>query len=70
MLAAPWVLDDTATEQLMNRFYEHLYDEESAGESPHRAMKWMRNNGLTDIYKRAPLVLIGGKVTVDLTKKG
>ena len=54
----------------MNRFYEHLYDEESAGESPHRAMKWMRNNGLTDIYKRAPLVLIGGKVTVDLTKKG
>lgn len=39
VLAAPWVLDDTATEQLMNRFHEHLYDEESASESPHRAMK-------------------------------
>ena len=39
VLAAPWVLDDTATEQLMNRFHDHLYDEESASESPHRAMK-------------------------------
>lgn len=69
-LATPWVLDDTAAEQLMNRFHEHLYDEESASESPHRAMKWMRNNGLTDVSKRAPLMLIGGNVTVDFTKKG
>ena len=43
VLVALWAISDTATEQLMQRFYEHLVGGESASESLHQAMKWMRN---------------------------
>ena len=33
MLVALWALEDSATEQLMSRFYEHLVRGESASES-------------------------------------
>ena len=45
VLVSLWALDDRATEQLMSRFYDHLVAGESAGESLHEAMKWMRRNG-------------------------
>ena len=37
VLMALWALADSATEQLMSRFYEHLVRGESASESLHKA---------------------------------
>ena len=45
VLVALWALEDSATEQLMNRFYDHLVRGESASESLDQAMTWMRSNG-------------------------
>ncbi|CAH3162003.1 unnamed protein product [Pocillopora meandrina] len=42
VLVALWAIPDSATEKLMSRFYEHLIEGESASESLHQAMKWMR----------------------------
>ena len=70
VLVALWALDDTATEQLMIRFYEHLVGGESASESLHEAMKWMRNNGFTKVSEWAPFILIGDNVTFDFMDKG
>ena len=69
VLVALWALDDKATEQLMAHFYDHLVVGESAGESLHEAMKWMRSNGY-DVNKWAPFILIGDDVTFDFGKKG
>ena len=49
VLVALWALEDKATEQFMSRFYEHLVHEESANESLHQAMKWMRQGHPTRI---------------------
>ena len=49
VLVALWAIPDSATEQLMCRFYEHLVKGESASESLHQAMKWMRKNGFNKI---------------------
>ena len=49
VLVALWAIPDEATEQLMKRFYEHLVRGESASESLHQAMKWMRSNGYSDV---------------------
>ena len=49
VLVALWAISDSETEQLMNRFYEHLVEGESASKSLHQAMKWMRKNGLTNV---------------------
>ena len=65
VLVPLWAIEDTATEQLMRRFYEHLVDGESAGESLHQAMKWMRNNGFTMVSQWAPFVLIGDNVSFE-----
>ena len=65
VLVALWALDDNATEQLMSRFYEHLVHGESASESLHQAMKWMRSNGYTNVRDWAPFVLIGDSVKFD-----
>ena len=65
VLAARWALDDTATEQFMNCFYEHLFRGESASESLHEARRWMRNNGFEDVSKWATFMLIGDNVTFD-----
>ncbi|KAL9979908.1 hypothetical protein ACROYT_G008426 [Oculina patagonica] len=63
VLVALWALQDSATEQLISRFYEHLISGESASESLHEAMKWMRDNGFTKVSEWAPLMLIGDNVT-------
>ena len=65
VLVALWALNDEATEQLMCRFYEHLVRGESASESLHQAMKWMRGNGFTKVSDWAPFTLIGDDVTFD-----
>ena len=68
VLVALWALGDIATEELMNRFYEHLVRGESASESLHQAMKWMRSNGYPDVRDWAPFVLIGDDVTFDFKR--
>ena len=70
VMVALWALDDTATEQLMSRFYEHLVGWKSASESLHQAMKWMRSNGFTKVSEWAPFMLIGDNVTFDFKNKG
>ena len=68
VLVALWALGDSATEQLMSRFYEHLVRGDSASESLHQAMKWMRSNGYPDVRDWAPFVLIGDDVTFDFKR--
>ena len=68
VLAALWAIDDKATKQLMSRFYEHLANGESASESLHQAMKWMRANGFSEVERWAPFMLIGDNVTLDVYK--
>ena len=63
VLVALWAISDTATEQLMCRFYEHLVLGESASESLHQAMKWMRGNGFDRVCDWAPFMLIGENVS-------
>ena len=70
MLVALWAISDTATEQLMSRFYEHLVVGEIAGESHHQAMKWMRNNGYTKVSEWVPFMLIGDDITFDFGSEG
>ena len=68
VLVSLWALDDSATEQLMSQFYDHLVRGESASDSLHQAMKWMRCNGYSDVNQWAPFVLIGDNVTFDFGK--
>ena len=68
VLVALWAIEDEATEQFMGRFYEHLVRGESANESLHQAMKWMRENGFPEVWKWAPFMLIGDNVTFDFRK--
>ena len=68
VLAALWAIDDKATKQLMSRFYEHLANGESASESLHQAMRWMRANGFSEVERWAPFMLIGDNVTLDVYK--
>ena len=63
VLVALWAIQDIATEQFMNCFYDHLVRGESASESLHQTMKWMRNNGYSDVTQWAPFMLIGDDVT-------
>ena len=68
VLVSLWALDDSATEQLMSHFYDHLVRGESASDSLHEAMKWMRSNGYSDVKHWAPFVLIGDNVTFNFGK--
>ena len=68
VLVALWAIPDKATKELMSRFYEHLVRGVSASESLHQAMKWMRNNGYSDVRDWAPFMLIGDNVTFDFGK--
>ena len=63
VLVALWALEDRATEQLVSRFYENLVLGESASESLHEAIKWMRDNDFTEVSEWAPFMLIGDNVT-------
>ena len=65
VLVASWAIEDTATEQLMSRFYKHLVGGESTSESLHEAMKWLKSNGFTKPSQWAPFVLIGDNVTLN-----
>ena len=64
MLVALWAIDGEATKQFMSRFYEHLVSGESASESLHQAMKWMRANGFSDVGQWAPFMLIRDNVPI------
>ena len=74
VLASLWALEDTATRQFMSCFYEHLLGGESASESLHKAMKWMRDEALVrddeaaKVSDWAPFMLIGDNVTFDFKK--
>ena len=68
VLVALWALEDSATKQFMTCFYEHLVRGESASESLHEAMKWMRDNGFTKVSEWAPFMLIGDNVTCGFRK--
>lgn len=68
VLVALWALEDSATEQLMSRFYERLVRGESASDSLYEAMKWMRDNGYSDVRYWAPFILIGDDVKFDFDK--
>ncbi|XP_020615829.1 tetratricopeptide repeat protein 28-like isoform X2 [Orbicella faveolata] len=70
VLVARWALGDKATEQLMRCFYKHLADGESASESLHEAMKWMRGNGFPEVADWAPFMLIGDNVTIQFGNVG
>ena len=70
VLVALCAIDDKATKQFMSRFYEHLVSGESASESLHQAMKWMRENGYSKVGQWAPFTLIGDNVTFDFGTKG
>ena len=69
VLAALWAIPDSATEKLMRRFYERLVGGESASESLHQAMKWMRNNGFTMESDWASFMLIGDDVKLEFGKQ-
>ena len=68
VLVALWAISDIATEHLMCRFYGHLVRGESASESLHQAMKWMRTNGFKMVSDWAPFMLIGDNVTFEFSK--
>ena len=68
VLVSLWALGDSATEKLMSHFYDHLVRGESASDSLHQAMKWMRCNGYSDVQHWAPFVLIGDNVTFNFGK--
>ena len=61
-------LEDRATKQLMSRFYESLVRRKSASGSLHEAIKWMRDNGFTEVSEWAPFMLIGVNVKVAFGK--
>ncbi|CAH3164880.1 unnamed protein product [Pocillopora meandrina] len=69
VLVALWAIPDSATEKLMSRFYEHLIEGESASESLHQAMKWMRKNGLNKVSLWASFTLIGDDVRLEFDKQ-
>ena len=70
VLVASWAVEDKATERLMKHFYKHLVRGESASESLHQAVQWLRSNGFPKPCQWAPFVLMGDNVTFDFMKKG
>ena len=68
VLVALWAIEDEATEHFMTHFYENLVHGESASESLQQAMKWMRENGFSEISQWAPFMLIGDNVKLDIHK--
>jgi len=65
VLVALWANEDSATEQLISRFYEHIVRGEKASECLHQAMKWMSDNGYSNVRDWAPFMLIGDDVLFD-----
>ncbi|XP_022809967.1 tetratricopeptide repeat protein 28-like [Stylophora pistillata] len=69
VLVASWALEDKATANLMKHFYKHLVRGESASESLHQAVQWLRSDGFPEPSQWAPFVLMGDNVTFDFMKK-
>ncbi|PFX19840.1 Tetratricopeptide repeat protein 28 [Stylophora pistillata] len=70
LLVASWAIEDKAAAELMKHFYKHLVRGESASESLHQAINWLRSNGFPKPFQWAPYMLIGDYVTFDFTKIG
>ncbi|PFX13696.1 Tetratricopeptide repeat protein 28 [Stylophora pistillata] len=70
VLVASWAIEDEATAKLMDHFYKHLVREESACESLHQAVQWLRSYGFPEPSQWAPFVLMGDNVTFDFLRKG
>ena len=70
VLVASWAVEDKATERLMKHFYKHLVSGESASESLHQAIQWLRSNGFPKPCQWAPFVLMGDNVKFDFMQKG
>ena len=61
-----WAIDDEATLEFMECFYQHLAESKPASESLNLAMKSLRESErFRDIKYWAPFLLIGDDVTVD-----
>ena len=69
VLVTLWTISDSVTEQLMCRFFEHLVRGESASESLHQTMKWMRGNDFAKVCEWALFMLIGDDVTFGFGEK-
>ena len=69
VLVALWAIPDSATEQLMSRFYEHLVEGESASETLYQAMKRMRKFGFNKVSEWALFTLIGDDVRLEFGKQ-
>ena len=66
VIASLWKIDDKATRAFMRQLYEHLVKGESASESLHQAMKWMRKSECFNNVKHwASFVLIGDDVKLN-----
>ena len=71
VLASLWAIDDAATLNFMEQFYQHLVNGESASKSLNQAMRWMRESEhFRDVRLWAPFVLIGDDVTLDFGSEG
>ena len=70
VLVASWAVEDETTSKLMKHFYKHLVRGESASESLHQAVQWLRSNGFPRPFQWAPFVLMGDNVTFYFMKKG
>ena len=66
VLVTLWAVDDKATMEFMNKFYQHLRDGKSASVSLSLAMKYLRETEKFSAVKYwAPFQLIGDDVTLD-----
>ena len=70
VLVASWAVEDETTSKLMKHFYKHLVRGESASESLHQAVQWLRSNGFPRPFQWASFVLMGDNVTFYFMKKG
>ena len=70
VLVLSWATEEEVSAKLMKHFYQHLVRGESASESLHRAVTWLRSNGFSKPKQWAPFVLMGDNVTFDFTKIG
>ncbi|XP_066022688.1 tetratricopeptide repeat protein 28-like [Pocillopora verrucosa] len=65
-----WAIDDEATLEFMNCFYQHLAEGKSTSKSLNLAMKSLRESDeFHDIIYWAPFLLIGDDLTFDLMAK-
>ncbi len=70
VLASLWAIEDEATLEFMNSFYQHLVEGNKASEALNKAMKRLRESERFGQYTDwAPFVLIGDDVTLEFLHK-